>query len=74
MPLKPFKSFTVTAVFAEAPCDRFILAGAAESARPGALTVSGNVVAAVSDPLVPVIVTVEVPGVAELEALSVNEL
>lgn len=71
LPLNPLSAPTATEVLSEPPGKRVMLPGAGISVKDGASTVTVTVVDAVIEPEVPVIVTVEVPGVAELLAVKV---
>lgn len=76
-PVKPPESVTVIVLLPLVPCLTVKLAGEAESEKSGvavAFTVSEIVVVCVSEPEVPVIVTVEVPVVAVEPAVNVTEL
>lgn len=76
-PLKPFTGFTVIVLLPLVPCLTVKLAGEAESEKSGvagAFTVSEIEAVWVSDPEVPVMVTVAVPVVALELALSVTTL
>ena len=74
-PLKPLASVTVTVSVALLPCVTETLDDVGASVKlPAALTVSAMVVLAVSEPEVPLIVTVVVPAVAELDAAKVTTL
>jgi hypothetical protein len=70
-PLNPLRAVTPTDGFSVPPGRRVILPGAGASANDGASTVTVTVVEEVTEPKVPVIVTVEVPCVAELLATRV---
>jgi len=73
LPVNPLSAPTVTEVLSEPPGKRVMLPGAGVSVNDGATTVSVTVVDAVIEPEVPVIVTVEVPAVAELLAVKVMD-
>jgi hypothetical protein len=73
-PVNPPTSVTVTVLVPVLPCTTDTVVGAAESVKPGAmLTVSLTVLVSVSEPDIPVMVTVTglVVTVAVLEAVSV---
>jgi hypothetical protein len=70
-PLNPLRAATPIDDFSLPPGRRAMLPGAGASANDGAFTVTVTVVEEVTEPKVPVIVTVEVPGVAELLAKKV---
>jgi len=77
LPVKPFSGVTVTVVVPLAPCVTVTLPGDAErpkSATRTGFTVREIVVVFVKLPEVPVMVTVTVPAVAVLPAVSVNVL
>lgn len=76
-PVNPPESVTVIVLLPLVPCLTVKLAGEAESEKSGvatAFTVSEIVAVCVSEPEVPVIVTVEVPVVAVELAVKVTEL
>jgi hypothetical protein len=70
-PMNPLRAITPTDDFSVPPGRRVRLPGAGASANDGAFTVTVTVVEEVTEPKVPVIVTVELPGVAELLATRV---
>lgn len=77
LPVNPPEGLTVIVLLPLVPCLTVRLAGEAESEKFGvaaAFTVREIVVVCVSDPDVPVMVTVEVPVVAVLLAVNVTEL
>jgi hypothetical protein len=75
LPLKPFTPVTFTVSVAFSPCTTETAAAVAASVKLGGrFTVNEIVVKAVRLPEVPVTVTVAVPAVAVLEAISVNTL
>jgi hypothetical protein len=71
LPLNPRTGITATDVVAVAPGKIFMLPGTAASANVGPVTAMIMVVDAVIDPQVPVMVTVEFPGIAEPLAVIV---
>jgi hypothetical protein len=71
LPLNPLSGLTATDEFSEPPGRTVMLPGAGTTVNDGVFTVTVIVVDAVVVPEVPVIVTVEVPGVAELLAAKV---
>jgi hypothetical protein len=73
LPLNPLSATTVTEVLSEPPGKKVMLPGAGVSVNDGAFTVTVTVVDAVVEPEVPVIVTVEVSGAAELLAAKVMD-
>jgi len=73
LPLNPLLALTETEVGFEPPGKKVMLPGVGMSVKDGALTVTVRVVDSVVDPKVPIMVTVEVPGVAELLATKVMD-
>jgi hypothetical protein len=70
VPLNPFCAFTARVVLALVPGVRLIAVGVAASVNVGTAMVTLTVVVLFSVPAVPVTVTVEVPAVAALDAIS----
>ena len=73
LPVNPYCGYTETYDVPVVPWPRDILLPA-ETVKPGANTPSVSVVVTVCEPDVPVTVSVDVPGVAELLAISVSTL
>ena len=72
LPLNPSAGFTAIKDFSESPGRKVMAPGADTSVNDGVFTVTVRVVDAVIEPKAPVIVTVEVPGFAELFAAKVK--
>ncbi len=74
-PVKPLPGATVTLLAAVAPCTTVALAGEDDSVKLGAgATVTATIAADEIVPLVPVMVTCEVPAATELLAVKVTVL
>jgi hypothetical protein len=74
-PVKPFTGVTVMVLFPDVPCVTLRLAGAAANVTPGApFTVRPMATEAGDAPVVPITVTVAVPGVDDAAALNVTML
>jgi len=73
LPLNPLIAFTATEVFSEPPGEKAMPLGAGAIVKDGVFTVTVMVMVLMVEPEDAVIVTVEVPGVAELLAATVMD-